>query len=156
MLSYVLLFSLLNIILAFDPPCSSCKHFIINKRGTLDLGLCKLFTVKVSPKEDSITLPNFALRCRNDENLCGKTGFRYEAIHENNNPTTGSSVNEPDVALLNELDDLQNRCCGEVNESDELEQLEKEFFEVFQKIKKHNRKRIYKTSQEFYKLFKKK
>jgi hypothetical protein len=62
----------------------------------------------VSPKEDSITLPNFALRCRNDENLCGKTGFRYEAIHENNNPTTGSSMNEPDVALLNELDDLQN------------------------------------------------
>jgi len=156
MLSYVLLFSLLNIILAFDPPCSSCKHFITNKRGTVDLGLCKLFTVKVSPKEDSIALPNFALRCRNDENLCGKTGFHYAAIHENNNSTSGSSVNELDVALLNELDDLQNRCCGEVNENDELEQLEKEFFEVFQKIKKHNRKRIYKTSQELYKLFKKK
>ena len=156
MLPYLLLFSLLHILVAFDPPCSSCKHFISNKRGTLDLGLCKLFTIKVSPKEDALSLPNFALRCRNDEELCGKNGFHYEDKNQNNSSSAVSSTDEPDVALVNELDDLQNRCCGEVNEDDEIEQLEKEFFEVFQKIKKHNRKRIYKTSQELYKLFKKK
>jgi hypothetical protein len=61
-----------------------------------------------------------------------------------------------DPQLINEFEDLKNRCCGEVNEEDELEQLERDFFEIFQKIKKHNRKRIYKTSQELYKLFKKK
>lgn len=156
MLSYLLLFSLLNIILALDPLCCSCKHFISNKRGALDLGLCKMFTTKVSPKEDSISLPNFALRCRNDEKLCGKIGYHYEAIHQNSSSTDISSMNEQEIEIVNELDDLQNRCCGEVNENDELEQLEKEFFEVFQKIKKHNRKRMYKTSQELYKLFKKK
>ena len=156
MLPYLLLFSLLHIVMAFDPPCSSCKHFVSNKRGTLDLGLCKLFTIKVSPKEDSFVLPNFALRCRNDEKMCGKFGSYYEAINPNNTLTDVSSINELDADLVNELDLLQNKCCGEVNEDDELEQLEREFFEVFQKIKKHNKKRIYKTSQELYKLFKKK
>ena len=40
-------------------------------------------------------------------------------------------------------------------ENDELEELEKEFFELFQKMRKHNTKRIYKTSKDLYKLFKK-
>ena len=150
MLRYLLLFSLINVLLAFDPPCSSCKHFIPNKKEYLSLGLCKMFTTNVSPKSERIEpLPNLAIHCRNNENLCGKSGFLYEKAEST--PELGV-----DPQLINEFEDLKNRCCGEVNESDELEQLERDFFEVFQKIKKHNRKRIYKTSQELYKLFKKK
>jgi hypothetical protein len=136
--------------MAFEPPCSSCKFYIPNKKENLELGLCKMFTTNVSPKSDRIEpLPNFAIHCRNNENLCGKSGFLYEKAESD--PESGV-----DPQLINEYEDLKNRCCGEVNEEDELEQLERDFFEVFQKIKKHNRKRIYKTSQDLYKLFKKK
>ena len=159
MLPFLLLFSFISIILAFEPPCSSCKHFISNNKGNLDLGLCKMFTNKLSLKGDDVALPNFARHCRNDEQLCGKFGFLYEPANNNNNnnnatETTNSTIREEE--LVNEYEELKNRCCGEVNEDDELEQLERDFFEVFQKIKRHNRKRVYKTSQELYKLFKKK
>jgi hypothetical protein len=159
MLPYLIVFSLLNIIIAFEPQCSSCKFYIPNKKGSLELGLCKMFTTNVSPKSDVIEpLPNFAIHCRNNENLCGKSGLLYEKAESDNK----NSKIEPDPEsgfereIINEYEDLKNRCCGEVNEDDELEQLERDFFEVFQKIKKHNRKRIFKTSQELYKLFKKK
>jgi hypothetical protein len=144
--------------MAFDPPCSSCKFYIPNKKEHFELGLCKMFTTNVSPKSDRIQpLPNFAIHCRNNENLCGKSGFLYEKAESDiDNSKIGNEDAVVDPQLINEIEDLKNRCCGEVNESDELDQLEREFFEIFQKIKKHNKKRIYKTSQELYKLFKKK
>lgn len=155
MLPYLLLLSFISIILSFEPPCSSCKHFISNNKGALDLGLCKMFTNKLSLKGDDVALPNFARHCRNDEQLCGKIGFLYEPVN-NGTETASSTISEDEREIINEYEDLKNRCCGEVNEDNELEQLEREFFEVFQKIKRHNRKRVYKTSQELYKLFKKK
>lgn len=156
MLPYLLLFSFISIIFSFEPPCSSCKHFISNNKGALDLGLCKMFTNKLSLKGDDVALPNFARHCRNDEQLCGKFGFLYEPVNNNGTETASSTISEDEREIINEYEDLKNRCCGEVNEDNELEQLEREFFEVFQKIKRHNRKRVYKTSQELYKLFKKK
>ena len=57
--------------------------------------------------------------------------------------------------LKNEYDTLINRCCGEVNETDELEQLERDFFEIYQKMRKYNTKRIIQTKQDLYKIFKK-
>ncbi len=156
MLPYLLLLSFISIILSFEPPCSSCKHFISNNKGALDLGLCKMFTNKLSLKGDDVALPNFARHCRNDEQLCGKIGFLYEPVNNNGTETASSTISEDEREIINEYEDLKNRCCGEVNEDNELEQLEREFFEVFQKIKRHNRKRVYKTSQELYKLFKKK
>ena len=126
---------------AFDPCCSSCKFFIPNKTGNIDLGLCKMFP-NTSYLDKNLTIPNFATHCRNDENLCGKSGFIYE------------SKNNMDTEIIREYDELNNRCCGEVNEKDEIDQLEKEFFEIFQKIKNHNKKRVYKTTKDLYKLFK--
>lgn len=144
MLSYILLFSCMALVFSYEPSCSSCKYFIPHFKNNNDLGLCKMF--KTTPYPDTnILISNFAVHCRNDENLCGKTGNFYE----------------PDSEIIqknffNDYEELNNRCCGEVNEKDELEELEKEFFELFQKIKKHNTKRIYKTSKDLYKLFKKK
>jgi hypothetical protein len=97
-------------------------------------------------KGKEVIVHNFATHCRNDERLCGKSGFLYEAKDEGL-----SEVSENDCKELNELN---NRCCGEVNEKDEIEELEKEFFEIFQRIKKYNKKRIYNTSKDLYKLFK--
>ena len=58
--------------------------------------------------------------------------------------------------FLDDYNQLNNRCCGEVNETDEIEQLEKEFFEVFQRIKKYNKKRVINSANDLYKLFKNK
>jgi hypothetical protein len=123
-------------VFSFEPLCSTCVHFIQNKNGVNDLGLCKMFL-------DDFSLPNkkfmynFAAHCRNNEHLCGKSGFLYE-------PNTELVSMKLDTNIVYDYDEISNRCCGEVNEKDELEQLEKDFFEIFQKIKKYNTARIYK------------
>jgi hypothetical protein len=128
---------------AYEPSCSSCKNFIPHFKNNQDLGLCKIF--KNTPYPDTnIAISNFAVHCRNNENLCGKSGIFYE----------------PDYEVIrkkfyNDYEELNNRCCGEVNEKYELDELDKELFELFQKMKEHNTKRIYKSTKDLYKLFKK-
>jgi hypothetical protein len=101
-------------------------------------------------KGKEIIVHNFAAHCRNDENLCGKNGFLYE-YNDEDSKDVSENENENNYKELNELN---NRCCGEVNEKDEIEELERDFFEIFQRIKKYNKKRIYNTTKDLYKLFK--
>jgi len=111
-------------------PCISCKHFLPHNRGIDDLGLCIIFK------------GNFAQHCRNDKNLCGKTGFLYEAKNDKNinHKYILEQHNEtPELDISHIYDELNNRCSGEVNEKEELEQLEKDFAEMYEKIKKHNK-----------------
>jgi hypothetical protein len=131
---------------SYEPSCSSCKYFIPNIKNNPDLGLCKMF--KNTPYLDTnIVIYDFAVYCRNNEKLCGKSGYLYEPIE----------ANEENIRknFSDDYEELSNRCCGEVNENYEIEELEKDFFELFQKIKRHNTKRIYNTTKELYKLFKK-
>jgi len=116
-----------------------------NNKGNGELGLCKMFKETSYIKSKEVTLYNFAIHCRSNENLCGRAGFLYESDSENI---------KPNVIDMEELNELNNRCCGEVNEKEDIEQLERDFFEVLQKIKKHNTKNIYRTSKDLYKLFK--
>ena len=145
MISYIILFSYIALIYAYEPSCTNCKYFIPHFSKNPDLGLCKMFNTPSITSDDKV-VHHFAVYCRNNENFCGKNGLLYEPTNEEN------IQNE----ILDEFDHLNNMCCGEVNESYELEQLEKDFFELFQKIKRHNKKRIYKTTRDLYKLFKKK
>jgi len=155
MLSYLLIISLINIAIAFEviPSCASCKWFIPNNKGNPDLGLCKMFRYTYLHKGKEMIQHDFSTHCRSSENLCGKTGFLYEPI-SGEEKQKQERLLESDI--LNDYDELNNRCCGEVNETDEIEQLEKDFFEIFQRIKKHNKKRIFTASKDLYKLFKKK
>jgi len=148
MLTYLLIITILKLVVALEPSCTTCKFYIPNNRLHNDLGLCSMFKTTSYHRNKEYILPNYAIHCRENENLCGKTGFLYESL-----PTSIDNTEEEQIN--NELNELNQRCCGEVNEKDEIEQLEKEFFEVFQKIKKHNTKQIYKTTKDLYKLFKK-
>jgi hypothetical protein len=115
-----------------------------------ELGCCKMFkNFDDSDKYKRKKIYEFAMHCRNNENMCGKLGFLYEEKNNNLN-------NEVDDDLLDIYEELNNRCCGEVNEQYEIEQLERDFFELFQKIKKFNTKRIYKTTRDLFKLFRRK
>ena len=141
MLSYLLMLSFASIISAFEPSCYSCKFYIPHKTNP-DLGLCKVFRDYIKLHDKDVLVNNLAVHCRNNENLCGKDGYLYE----NNNI---------EKQVEDDYEELKNRCCGEVNETEEIEELEREFFEVFQKIKNHNKKKFYKTTKDLYKLFKK-
>ena len=149
MLSYLIIFTFISITFAFDvPSCSSCKWFIPNNKGNPDLGLCKMFRYTYIHKGTEMIQHDFSTHCRSSEKLCGKTGYLYEALDGNNN----EAIYEKEI--INDYEELNNKCCGEVNETDEIEQLEKDFFEIFQRIKRHNKKTIYSASKDFYKLFK--
>lgn len=148
MISYLLILSCyLGYIYAFKPLCSSCKFYTPHKLNK-QLGLCELF------KENglnNIRLNNFASHCRNNENLCGKSGFLYESKNTQKDISDTSDISDI-------IDQLDNMCCGEVNEKveiEEYEKIEKELSNIFQQIKKHNTKKNYKTTKDLYKLFKK-
>jgi hypothetical protein len=144
MLLYLLLLSFVSNIFSYEPSCSTCKFFIPHVNGNKELGLCKMS--KNTPYLDkNVIVYDFALHCRNNENLCGNSGFLYEPDDE--------TIKKD---FIDDYEELNNRCCGEVNERNEIEELERDFFELFQKIKKHNTRRIYKSTKDLYKLFKKK
>ena len=85
MLFFITLIALLKFISAFafkaqsSPPlCSSCKHFIPNVKIFDDLGLCKMFNEISTHKGKQYTLSNYAIHCRENENLCGKAAHLFE------------------------------------------------------------------------------
>jgi len=134
-----LLASLISINFAYNPYCFNCKFFIPNDIDP-HLATCKRFK-DFSYYNNKITLVNkLAINCRDNDNLCGINGNSYQ-------------TNLLNKQLADDLDNLSNRCCGEVNETDEIEQLERDFFDILQKIKKHNKRNIYNTSKDLYKLF---
>jgi hypothetical protein len=142
MISYLLLISSIGLIYAFDPPCSTCKFFIPHKVNP-DLGLCGMIQDKIYLNNNEFMVKNLALHCRNNENLCGKSGFLHESNYN---------------SKVENYEYIQSLCCGELTDEkdlEELEQIEKDLVDIFQKMRKHNTKKIYKTSKEIYKLFKK-
>jgi hypothetical protein len=149
MLFILTLISIINYIIAYEvvPSCVSCKSFIHNSKGNNNLGLCKIFKETYYNKGTEFVQYNFAEHCRKDEDLCGKYGYLYDSL----NTTSVEVTYEKD--LNDHYEELKNRCCGEVNEKDEIEELEKDFLEIFQKIKRHNKKRIYTAGKDLYKLF---
>jgi len=171
MLFFITIIALFNCIFAFEPSCSSCKHFIPNVRIFDDLGLCRMFKDVSIYNRKQYILPNYAIHCRQNEKLCGKSGFLYEAIdtpdkNQNDKINIDDENNIDDEIIINyenksfenkilfEFDKLNNKYCGEVNEKEEIEQLEQEFTEIYQKIQKHNKKNIYNKNKDLYKLFK--
>lgn len=137
MIHYLLL-TFMVLITAYEPSCFTCKHFILNIHNP-DLSLCNMFKNRI--EKNDVLIKNFAIHCRSCEDLCGKSGFLHEKSE-----------------LFNNFEELNDKCCSEfTDEKDlqELEKLEKELVDVFQRMRKHNTKRIYKTSKDLYKLFKK-
>jgi hypothetical protein len=117
----VILLSFFSMLFALEKSCSNCKFYIPTVRNN-DLGLCKVF--KETPYVDkNVAIHNFAIHCRNNENLCGKDGIFFE----------------PAINYINEF-----RVDNDIDDDFEIEDIKKEFYEVLRKMKKHNKKRIYK------------
>ena len=131
MLSYLFLFSLITTIISYEPCYTTYRFVIPNKKSINILGKYKLFKDIANYRDKSVVLYKFSEHCKNDETLCCKLGEVYE------------ETNDIEKDIINDYKELNNRCCGEVNEKDEIEQLEIEFFEIFQRIKNYNKKRNY-------------
>ena len=148
--------TLIQLIIAFEPSCTTCKFFIPHEtNNSPDLGLCTFFKDKVYyDNGNEVLIGNLAIHCRKNENLCGKSGFLYEPINDINNKN-----DKNDNEIFEKYENVKNLCCGEFTDKkdlDELEKLEKDMLEIFQKMRKHNTMRVYKNSKDLYKLFKKK
>ena len=141
-----IIFSLVKDILSFDKPCYKCNHFIPNLKNP-ELSLCGMFKESFYfDKNKDTMIENFAIHCRRDENLCGKSGYLFDPINTN----TNSEANEP-------ICDDENKGIEYIEENlAQLENYEKEFVEIFQKMRRHNTKMVYRTPRELYKLFKNK
>jgi hypothetical protein len=90
---------------------------------------------------------NLAVHCRNDENLCGKSGYVYE-------PITDREVDDQ----FENYEYIKTLCEDDFIEETNLEKLEKierDLVDVFQKMRRHNLKVIYNTPKTISRLFKK-
>jgi hypothetical protein len=80
--------------------CKNCKYFIPFKRNQLhDFGFCKIFPLTVKEEDNSIFLYELTMIGRNNESLCGKSGFYYTE-KTNNNYTTSKTDNESSIQQL--------------------------------------------------------
>ena len=142
MISYFLLLVILNLAYSFEPSCLTCKYYVPKEKE--DLGICTMFKNKITIDDKDILVPNFALHCRSNENLCGKRGFLYE---------------QKNYEKFENYEYIKNLCCGEFTDEEDLKDLdkiEKDLVDVFQKMRRHNTKKVYKTANEIYKLLKNK
>ncbi len=144
---YVLIM-LLTSVYGFKPSCSTCKFFIPNNDKP-KLGLCTMFQDKVYNKDNNVLVKNLAVHCRRDENQCGETGFLYEPDK--------TDQSEQVKERMENYEYVKSVCSGEFVKEDDLtklEQLELDMVNAFQKMRRHNKKIIYKNFKNIYKLLK--
>lgn len=142
-LLFILMMSLSH---AFNPPCSTCKYFMPSSIKN-DLSLCSKFQDNFYINNQVKMINHLAINCRNIEHLCGKTGLFHETMDQDL------------TKKYSNYEYLKSLSCGEFiekNDLNELDKIEKELLEIFQKMRKHNTKRIYRTTKELYDLIKNK
>jgi hypothetical protein len=97
---------------------------------------------------------DYASHCRKNKNLCGENGYLYES--KTNNMVNNNQVkDEKEISsIIEQIDELNNQCCGEVCETNELDEIERELFLLFQRLKKYKRKQFESLGKTFYDLIK--
>lgn len=124
--------------LAFNnyiPSCKSCLNFIPHEKGVFDLGQCKIFKNTYKNGEIEITIHNYAKHCRDNEFLCSPNGYLHEDIYKHK-----EHKKEEFFRLLDEIDELNNRCCGEVNEKQELYDNDMEYNRLIERLNEYKKK----------------
>ena len=143
MINYLIFFCYIQFVYSFEPSCTTCKFFIPNSLNT-NFGLCKLFQENIYDYNNKeYIVNNVALKCRNNENLCGKNGTLYQTVN------TKFKNYEYIRKITNDKYEQENE-----KDFEKIEEIELELLDIFQKMRKHNTKKIYKKTNDFIKLFK--
>jgi hypothetical protein len=148
----ITLLALLNNVFAYNPIpiCTSCKYFIPNNNGDFDYGLCKMFKNSFNCDGNTVEMFDYASHCRKNKNLCGENGYLYESKSNDNVVKDEKEISN----IIEKIDELNNQCCGEVCETNELDEIERELFLLFQRLKKYKKKNLKKFGKTFYELIK--
>lgn len=115
----------------FKSDCLGCKWFIPNNKGFYDYGRCKMFKNKYDCDGNQLIIYEFAKHCRNTENMCGKNAILYEPYNELSNDVNKDMIISH---LLDEYDEIKNKVYGEVNETDELNEIENDLMNIIQRL----------------------
>jgi len=152
MLTIITLIAIINIIVAYNPipNCTSCKYFIPNNNGDFDYGLCKMFKNYFNCDGNTVEMFDYASHCRKNKNLCGENGYLYESKSNDNVVKDEKEIS----SIIEQIDELNNQCCGEVCETNELDEIERDLFLLFQRLKKYKRKQFDSLGNTFYDLIK--
>ena len=132
-------------------PCIKCKWFIPNPNlnsSEKNQGLCKKFK-KFNKKNNTVkTLNNmyeYAIDCRRNEFQCGTKAYYFEPIDNNNdynrkylnNEYNDEDSQEEELSTLqNQIKEMEELNCGEVNEKRDLEDWETEYNSIKKRIEK--------------------
>jgi len=148
----ITLIALININLAYIaiPDCTTCKYFIHNNNGNYYYGLCKMFKNSFNCDGNTVELFDYASHCRKNKDLCGVNGYLYESKTVDNQVKDEKEIS----GIIEKIDELKNQCCGEVCETNELDEIERELFLLFQRLKKYKRKQFESFGKSFYDMIK--
>ena len=141
-----LMLAALNYVYSFNPSCRTCKFYVSNDKNE-ELGLCNMFQDTVYHNNEKSLQRNLAVHCRNNENLCGKSGFVYEPIK--------NDEFEKRIEHYESIKKIYGEDFIKEKNLEELEKIEKDLIDVFQKMRRHNLRTIYNTPNSISKLFKK-
>jgi len=144
MYTFILLFTFMlsysNSLTLYDssPSCSSCKWFIPSNKGGINdhYGLCKLYKNNYDINGNKLIIYEYAKHCRKNKDMCGQQGFLYDKKIDDYEFTFKNYEHEELLEkILDQYDELNNRGWGEVNESEEIEEIEEDFIRLFEKVK---------------------
>lgn len=130
-------------------PCIKCKWFIPNPEPSeKKQGLCKKFK-KFNKKNNTVkTLNNmyeYAIDCRRNEFQCGTNAYYFEPKNSENEKKylNNEYYDDEDSKNMDEISTLQNQIkemeelnCGEVNEKRDLDDWEIEYNSIKKRIEK--------------------
>jgi len=154
MLSVYLLFLSIVLVKSLKPSCQTCKFFIPNKIKD-NLGQCARFQDTVYDDKQQVRLQkNLAIFCRNEEKLCGKSGYLYEPIEKHEYAKNFKNYQYKKFKNYQYIKKLCGDDFVEETNLEELERIERDLIEVFKKMRRHNLKVIYNTPKTISKLFK--
>ena len=130
--------------------CTNCKWFIPNKNNeNAEYGFCKMFTNFHQVKDKTLIINEYAVHCRKNEFQCGTEGYFFEPkdvlMYSFSNNRKSAFIHDAfekaqhlrEIRILKEkIKELTNLNCGEVNETQDLEDCDNEMKDIQQKIDK--------------------
>ena len=131
MLLSIILLTIMTAVTSYEPLCSSCKWFLPNKNGNVDYGFCKMNKNSIPNRNSNIVMYDYAKHCRNNDNLCGKSGYLFEE-NKLNSLVNFDNTNSKKKYNVNE---------GYYNINEK--QYNKEIQQMLKRCKKHNIQNVY-------------
>lgn len=135
------------------PHCSKCMWFVPNVNKKPEDGFCKMFVNIKYVKGKTIEKDEYAVHCRKNDYQCGPEAYLFESKDDTWNlvykrvdnhlyflkqPIQNKENNQEKNFILQDLEEkmreLEDQISGEVNEKKDLEEIDREYIFLTEKI----------------------